>query len=98
MSYVAYLPPPLKSLAKRTVLTPPIWQTFEESMLAVIASFKFPLAADGTTIKTPRLHLFGRESNTQVLRDLPGTDDLKTTFFLPNAAEFLPGSSPLAIG
>ncbi|KAK3293562.1 kinase-like domain-containing protein [Chaetomium fimeti] len=72
--------------------------TFEESMLAAVASFKFPPAADGTKIKTPRLYLFSHESNTQVLEDLPGTDDLKSAFFLPNAADLLPGSSPLTIG
>ncbi|KAK4031802.1 hypothetical protein C8A01DRAFT_51243 [Parachaetomium inaequale] len=36
--------------------------------------------------------------NTQVLEDLPGTNDLKTAFFLPNATDLLPGSSPLTIG
>jgi len=67
-------------------------------MLAAVEHFSFRPAADSTTIKTPRLYLFSRESNTQVLEDLPGTDDLKTTFFLPNATELLPGSSPLAVG
>lgn len=72
-------------------------------MLTAAASFKPPPAAESdstttTTIKTPRLHLFNHESHTQVLEDLPGTNDLKTVLLQPNAAELLPGASPLAVG
>lgn len=49
-------------------------------------------------IKTPRLYHFNHQTNTQVIQDFPGTDDLKSTFFMPNAADLLPGSSPATIG
>jgi hypothetical protein len=66
-------------------------------MLNTLAAFLPPPTADAV-IKTPRLYHFNRQTNTQVIQDFPGTEDLKSIFFLPDAADFLPGPSPVTIG
>jgi len=66
-------------------------------MLDAVANYSPPYTA-GTEIKTPRLYLFNRQTNTLVFEDFPDTDDLKSVFFLPNAGSLLPGPSPATIG
>lgn len=66
-------------------------------MLDAVAAFKPPHIKD-LTIKTPRLYLFNRQTNTQLIEDLVETDDLKSVFFLPNVAERLTPSNASNIG
>lgn len=66
-------------------------------MLDAVAAFTPPETKD-ITIKTPRLYLFNRRTNTQVIEDLIDTDDLKSVFFLPNVADRLTPSNAATIG
>jgi len=66
-------------------------------MLDAVACYS-PPNITAVVIKTPRLYLFNRRTNTQVLEDFPDTGDLKSVFFLPNVGSLLPGSSAAAIG
>jgi hypothetical protein len=53
---------------------------------------EFPYTA--SSVKVPYLHYFNRETNTQVLEDIPGVVDLKTILTSPTANNAL--SQPLA--
>ncbi|KAM7218337.1 Protein kinase-like domain containing protein [Rhypophila decipiens] len=76
--------------------------TFEESMLDAVAAFHPHINGDDVIIKTPRLYLFDRQTNTQVIEDLVDTADLKSVFFQdPDARSLRFGLGPsaaLAIG
>ncbi|KAH8645398.1 kinase-like domain-containing protein [Xylariales sp. PMI_506] len=76
----------------------PLEQVFTASVMNAIAEFSAPTATETTIIKAPRLYLFNREANIQVLEDFTETKGFKLTLFSPNAAELLPPSSPAAIG
>lgn len=47
----------------------------------------FPCTA--SIVKVPRLYLFNRETNTQVIEDIAGFVDLKTVFMSPTANDVL---------
>jgi hypothetical protein len=49
-------------------------------------------------IKTPRLLLFDRDANTQILEDFINTDGLKWVLFSTRADFILPQPAPVAIG
>jgi len=66
-------------------------------MLDAVAAFDPPKTKD-LIIKTPRLYLFSRQTNTQVIEDLLNTDDLKSVLFLPNVADRLTPSNAATIG
>ncbi len=59
----------------------------------------FPSAtAETTSIKTPCLYLFNRETNTQVLEDYPDTIDLKSLLVLPTSKSLLTRPVATSIG
>ncbi|TVY80540.1 4-hydroxytryptamine kinase psiK [Lachnellula suecica] len=62
----------------------------EETMLNALSSFPYPTA----NVKVPHLLLFNRETNTQVLQDIPGVTDLKTILTSSTTSKSL--SRPLA--
>ncbi|KAI1074466.1 kinase-like domain-containing protein [Whalleya microplaca] len=67
----------------------------EETMLSRVP-INFPYS--DSTVKTPHLYLFDRETNTQVLEDIPGAVDLKTVFMSPAANVVLSKSFATSIG
>ncbi|KAH6681391.1 kinase-like domain-containing protein [Halenospora varia] len=66
----------------------------EESMLNALGSFHNTL----TTVKVPHLYLFNKETNTQVLEDIPGVVDMKTILMSPTANDVLSHSLASSIG
>lgn len=56
----------------------------------------FPYTA--SLVKVPYLYLFSRETNTQVLEDIPGVVDLKTILTSPTANAVLSQSRATSIG
>lgn len=69
----------------------------DESLLSSLASL-LPAQASGKTvvIKAPRLYLFDRETNTQVLEDLINAGSFKSILFSPAADSLVP--QPPVIG
>jgi hypothetical protein len=57
-----------------------------------------PLYTATTVIKTPRLCLFDRETEIQILEDFTDTTGLKWTLISPNAGTLLPPPIPATIG
>ncbi|KAK5636879.1 hypothetical protein RRF57_012591 [Xylaria bambusicola] len=49
-------------------------------------------------VKTPRLHLFIRETNIQVLEDIPDVDDLKNVLVLSAGKQILTAQAATSIG
>ena len=56
----------------------------EYVMLDALDAFKTPLV-ESFSIRTPRLYLFDRKTDTQVLEDLADTIDVKTVLESPKA-------------
>ncbi|KAF2114307.1 kinase-like domain-containing protein [Lophiotrema nucula] len=54
----------------------PSRSAFEEVMLNAVDGFPPITTLDGLVIKAPKLYFFDRETNTQVLEDIPGSTDL----------------------
>lgn len=52
-------------------------QHFEGAILKALDGFESPKSSEKITIKTPRLFHFNKETNTQILEDLPDSVDLK---------------------
>ncbi|CZR69204.1 uncharacterized protein PAC_19104 [Phialocephala subalpina] len=71
---------------------------FEESMLEALDSLKPSSTPHQFTIKTPRLYLFNRETNTQVHEDFTDTTDLKSVFISQNANDIRSQSVATSIG
>lgn len=63
-------------------------------MLNALGSFHNTL----TTVKVPHLYLFNKETNTQVLEDIPGVVDMKTILMSPTANDVLSHSLASSIG
>ena len=77
----------------------PKWrQLAEETMLHSLIRFPFLKAATGPRVKTPRLLLFDRETNVQVLEDFPDAVDLKETLESPDADRLLAQPVATALG
>ncbi|KUI74211.1 hypothetical protein VM1G_10053 [Cytospora mali] len=70
---------------------------FEKSMLCALANFS-GAATTKTQIKAPRLYLFNREENVQILEDCSHTTDLKTILVSPDIHNYLPEPSLESIG
>lgn len=71
-------------------------KTFEELLLHSLTGFSLSSAI--ATIKTPRLYLYDRETNTQVMEDFSDTHGFKTMFFSVGAHNHLPLLSTSTIG
>lgn len=70
---------------------------FDESLLKSIAESS-TLSTTSTIIKAPRLFLFNRETNTQILEDFHDTDGFKSMLLSKNVENLLPNPSPVIIG
>lgn len=70
-------------------------QFYEESMLYALNDFRSSTTA---AVKSPKLHLFIRDANIQVLEDSPSAVDLKTYFVSPTANDVLPAPVAASIG
>jgi len=57
-----------------------------------------PPTTPTTVIKSPRLYLYNRETNTQILEDFPSTTGFKMMLFSPNAENLLPPPYLATIG
>lgn len=73
-------------------------KAFEESMLHQLAEFAPDSDPASAVVRSPRLYLFDRKTNTQVLEDCLNTTDLKTIFISPTVREILPGNSSASVG
>ncbi|KAJ3128125.1 hypothetical protein HK100_009360 [Physocladia obscura] len=69
-------------------------QLVEESMLKALNNFVYT----ASTVKIPHLYLFNVQTNTQVIEDIPGVVDLKTTFVSPTANVIFCRSYATSIG
>ena len=69
---------------------------FEELLLNTLANY--PPSTATATVKPPRLYLYDRETNTQVLEDFPNTDGFRAMLFSADAYNLLPSPSTAAIG
>ncbi|ORY61717.1 kinase-like domain-containing protein [Pseudomassariella vexata] len=69
---------------------------FEETMLRALVDFLS--TTPNTVVKAPRLYLFDRRTNTQVLKHLLNTTDLRSILLSPSVNNFLPQSSPASVG
>jgi hypothetical protein len=69
---------------------------FEELLLKSLASHS--PSAITTTVKPPRLYLYNKETNSQVLEDIPNTDGFKAMLFSTDAHNLLPSPSTATIG
>ncbi|KAE9371768.1 hypothetical protein N431DRAFT_410770 [Stipitochalara longipes BDJ] len=69
---------------------------FEELLLNSLASHS--PSTTTATIKPPRLYLYNRETNTQVLEDFSNTDDFRAMLFSADAHNLLPPPSTASIG
>lgn len=68
-------------------------------MLCALAKFSGGTTPTAKTeIKAPRLHLFKREANVQILEDFSDTTDLKTILVSPGIHASLPEPSLASIG
>lgn len=67
-------------------------------MLHALPNFSSTTYSVNTVVRSPRLYLFDRKTNTQVLEDCSNTTDLKTIFISPMAKNILPGTSPASVG
>lgn len=67
-------------------------------MLHGLVNFSWTPAIANTVVRSPRLYLFDRKTNTQVLEDCSNTTDLKTIFISPVVKDILPGTSPASVG
>ncbi|KAI1469029.1 kinase-like domain-containing protein [Daldinia caldariorum] len=67
---------------------------YEESMLHALANFP----SSTTAVKAPRLYLFIRDANIQVLEDFPATVDLKNILLSPTANTIFTASTAASIG
>ncbi|KAI0904502.1 hypothetical protein F4823DRAFT_614746 [Ustulina deusta] len=67
---------------------------YEASMLDVLNDFK----SGAIGVKTPRLYLFIRDANIQVLEDFPASDDLKSIFVSPARNQILTAPVAASIG
>lgn len=65
-------------------------------MFKSVADFSPPTTT--TVIKAPRLYVYNRETNIQVLEDFSNTAGFKSMLFSPNADNLLPQTSPATIG
>ncbi|KAL2075203.1 hypothetical protein VTL71DRAFT_145 [Oculimacula yallundae] len=74
--------------------TDSIPKVFEELLLNLLASSP----TSTSTVKTPRLYLYDRETNTQVLEDFADTNGLRAMLFSPDAHKLFPSSSLFTIG
>jgi ATP-dependent helicase/DNAse subunit B len=63
-------------------------------MLNALENFSYT----ASIVKVPRLYLFNRETNTQVIEDVAGVVDLKTVFMSPTANDVLSQSLATSIG
>ncbi len=63
-------------------------------MLDVLNDFK----SGAIGVKTPRLYLFIRDANIQVLEDFPASDDLKSIFVSPARNQILTAPVAASIG
>lgn len=69
---------------------------FEESLFNAVADFS--ASASATLLKAPRLYLYDRETNTQLLEDFTNTTGFKSMLFSLSSSTLLPQSSPATIG
>lgn len=67
-------------------------------MLHGLENFSYTTYAANTAVRSPRLYLFDRKTNTQVLEDCLDTTDLKTILISPMVKKILPGTSPASVG
>lgn len=67
-------------------------------MLHGLANFTPDSDHTSTVVRSPRLYLFDRKTNTQVLEDCLNTTDLKTIFISPTVEEILPGNRSASVG
>ncbi|KAJ5663563.1 hypothetical protein N7507_004294 [Penicillium longicatenatum] len=69
---------------------------YEEAILQALDGL--PLhSQESITVKTPRIFHFNKETNTQIMEDLPNSLDLKS-FLLSDLAKAVPESAGLALG
>lgn len=66
-------------------------------MLNALNDFRVPETESHISVKSPRLFHFDRQTNTQIMEDLPNALDLKSFLRSPAASE-LSQSSAVAIG
>jgi hypothetical protein len=69
---------------------------FEELLLNSLASFSPSTTI--ATVKAPRLYLYDRETNIQVLEDFSNADGFRAMLFSADAQRLLPAPSTAAIG
>ncbi|KAI0975548.1 kinase-like domain-containing protein [Xylaria arbuscula] len=67
---------------------------YEESMLDALSDFHPGVVG----VKAPRLYLFIREKNIQVLEDFPATEDLKSVFVSPDRDKILTRQEATSLG
>lgn len=67
-------------------------------MLHGLANFSYTTYPANTVVRSPRLYLFDRKTNTQVLEDCLDTTDLKTIFISHKIKEILPGTTAASVG
>ncbi|KAH1419427.1 hypothetical protein KXX32_008763 [Aspergillus fumigatus] len=76
---------------------------FEETILKALNDFPATTDTDtdintSCTVKTPRLVQFNRDTNTQILEDLPGALDLKSFMLLPTNSQNVSRELAASIG
>lgn len=69
---------------------------FEELLLHLLANFS--ISTTITTVRTPRLFLYDRETNTQVLEDFSNTYGFKTMFSSLDPQNYVPSLRAATIG
>jgi hypothetical protein len=69
---------------------------FEEFLLNSLA--KYSPSTTIATVKPPRLYLYDRETNTQVLEDFSNTNGFRAMLFSADAHNLFPSSSTATIG
>lgn len=68
-------------------------------MLHALVNFMYKdKTANTVVVKAPRLYLFDRETNTQLLEDLNDTTDLKTIFLSSELTHTYPGGNSASMG
>jgi hypothetical protein len=84
-------------IIKHSTNTDTPYQAFEESLLNSLTK-RSSLTTLKTVINIPRLYLFNRETNIQVLQDFIDTDSLRAFLFSPMTDNALSRTTPVAIG
>jgi hypothetical protein len=67
-------------------------------MLKALNTFLSTVTRDGISVRTPHFHLFLRDSNTQIIEDIPNAIDMKTNITSPDDNIFFNQTIAFSIG